>query len=117
MTVEKLESHYLTPRYWLRRFVLPTGLILIAVLMLYGWLLTGRRGLNEVSALAGFFAFYFLAVRAGHIYMIRTMHNQLKSDFKARYPEKLRSLPEQMKIRQIGFALARIKADLHRRGQ
>lgn len=117
MTVEKLEQYYLTPHYWLRRFVLPTGLLLIAVLVLYKWLLSDSTGLNEVAALAGFFAFYFLAVRGGHIYMIRTMHNQLKSDYKARYPESLKSLPEQMKIRQIGFALARIKADLHRRNK
>ncbi len=117
MTVEKLEYHYLTPGFWIRRFVLPTATLLIIVLLLYGWLLKGRTGLDEVAALAGFFAFYFLAVRGGHIYMIRTVHNQLKSDFAARYPESLQSLPEHMKIRQIGFALAKIKADLHRQNK
>lgn len=115
MTIERLEQVYLTPLYWVRFSVVPTGLLLIAILLLYRSIAISRGDLNEVAALSGFFAFYFLVFRAGHIYMIRTMHNQLKSNFASLYEERLNGLPKQMNIRQIGAGLARIKAELHRR--
>jgi len=115
MTVDVLEKHYLTPRYWLVRNVVPTLFLFAGLLLIYGLMAQRMGGFKEVAVLTGFFAFYFLAVRAGHIYMIRTMHIQLKKDFIAIYPERLKTLPFKMNMRQIGAELAKIKAELHRR--
>lgn len=115
MTAEFLENTYLTPKYWLVRNVVPTLLLLAALLLAYYFLSRVFGGFKEAAVLTVFLAGYFLAFRAGHIYMIRTMHDQLKKDFVARYPEHLKSLPLIMNMRQIGSELAKIKAELHRR--
>jgi len=115
VTVERLERYYLTWWYWARISLLPASLILVGIL-LFSRILTKNGGdLDEIAVITGFFAFYFVAVRAGHIYMIRTMHNQLKKEYAGIYPKRVQNLPENMKIRQIGSALARIKAELARR--
>jgi len=119
VTVDYLENHYLTLRFWLRRYVLPTGLILIALLLLARFISGPTKEsateLNNISAILGFFSLYFVLVRGGHLYMIRSMHFQLKTEFAAVYPLSLQELPRQIKIRQLGAALARIKANLYRR--
>lgn len=115
MSIERLEGYYLTWSYWARVYLLPAALILVSVLLIARFLAQGRSELDEIAVIAGFFAFYFVAVRGGHIYMIRTMHNQLKKDYAGIYPKRVQSLPSRMKMRQIGFALARIKAELARR--
>jgi len=115
MTVERLESHYLSWWYWARACLLPAALVLLCVLLTARLIAQNGRDLNEIAAIAGFFTFYFAAVRGGHIYMIRTVHNQLKKEYAGIYPKRIQALPQTMKMRQIGSALARIKAELARR--
>lgn len=115
MSVDRLERYYLTWSYWARVYLLPAALLLICILLIAKFTANGHSEQDEVAVIAGFFTVYFVAIRGGHIYMIRTMHNQLKQDYAGIYPKRLQSLPETMKMRQIGFALARIKAELSRR--
>lgn len=117
MTSERLETYYLTFRFWIRRSVLPAIIVLIFVLLLVRWLSPGQEELDKIAAITGFLAIYYTLVRGGHIYMIRTMHMQLKKEFAGVYPIALSDLPSNMKIRQIGFSLARIKAELYRRSK
>lgn len=117
MTVERLENHYLTWRFWVRRYVVPVILLLLIVLGLAKFLLDTGQDMDEIAVIVGFFSFYYIFVRGGHLYMIRTTHDQLKTEFAGVYPISLSSLPAQMSIKQIGFSLARIKAELYRRIQ
>ncbi len=96
---------------------MPAVLLLLFVLTLSRFLLNAGQDMDEIAVIVGFFTFYYIFVRGGHLYMIRTMHQQLKTEFAGVYPKSLSTLPAQMSIKQIGFSLARIKADLHRRRQ
>ena len=70
-------------------------------------------GLNHKAVIVGFFVFYFILVRGGHLIMIRSMHFEMKRKYEEAYRERLAYLPiGQMKRRNIGFTLARIKREL-----
>jgi len=115
MTVERIENHYLSLWYWVRYSILPAVSVLLILLVIVRLARPDMAELDKISAIAGFFAFYFILVRGGHIYMIRTIHQQLKSEYAGVYPKELAKLPDRLKMRQIGASLARIKADLFRR--
>ena len=68
--------------------------------------------LDHMAVVLGFFTLYFILVKGGHLYMIRSMHMQLKQEYAGLYPAKLAKLPDDMNRRNLGFALARIKAEL-----
>jgi len=113
MTPELLERDWLSLRYWLLRCVLPSTLILILVLGLFRVVMDTPSTLNHNAVIVGFFALYFILIRGGHILMIRSLHFDLKRKYEAAYREKLAYLPiGQMKSRNIGFTLARIKREI-----
>ena len=69
--------------------------------------------LNHNAVIVGFFVLYFILVRGGHIIMIRSLHFELKRKYEEAYREKLAYVPlGQIKRRNIGFTLARIKREL-----
>lgn len=113
MTPELLERDWLSLRYWLQRCVLPSAIVLLVILALIRVVDPEAVSLNHKAVIVGFFAFYFIIVRGGHILMIRSMHFDMKRRYKDAYRERLAYLPiGQMKRRNIGFTLARIKRDL-----
>lgn len=113
MTFELLERDWLSLRYWLLRCVLPTSSILVLVLLIMRWISTSAKELNHSALIVGFFALYFVVVRAGHLIMIRSLHFELKRKHEQAYREKLAYVStENMKRHNIGFTLARIKREL-----
>lgn len=113
MTPELLERDWLSLRYWLQRCVLPTSLILLTVLLALKWISPTIKDLNHSALIVGFFALYFILVRGGHIVMIRSMHFDLKRKYESLYREKLGQISgAQLRRRNIGFTLARIKRDI-----
>jgi len=113
MTPEVLEHNWLSLRYWLRRCVLPSAFILVMVLIIMRWISSNITELNHSALIVGFFALYFILIRGGHIIMIRSLHFEMKRKHEDLYREKLASLSQsQMRRRNIGFTLARIKREI-----
>ncbi|WP_026942448.1 hypothetical protein [Hellea balneolensis] len=113
MTPELLERDWLSLRYWLQTCVLPSAVFLIIALGLIRIFDPDAISLNHKAVIIGFFAFYFIIVRGGHILMIRSMHFDMKRRYKEAYRDRLAYLPiGQMKRRNIGFTLAKIKREL-----
>jgi len=113
MTPELLERDWLSLRYWLQRCVLPCAVFLLAVLGLFRLIDADISNLNHNAVIVGFFALYFVLVRGGHIIMMRSLHFELKRKYEEAYREKLAYVPiGQIKRRNIGFTLARIKREL-----
>ena len=113
MTPELLERDWLSLRYWLQRCVLPSAIVLLVILGLLRLMDSEAVGLNHKAVIVGFFVSYFILVRGGHLIMIRSMHFEMKRKYEEAYRERLAYLPiGQMKHRNIGFTLARIKREL-----
>ncbi len=112
MTPEFLEQRYLSIRYWMRTSLLPAALLLLLVLIFIRVWSHTNYDRNHAAVIAGFFTVFFILVRAGHLYMIRAMHMDLKATYATKYAQKLRKLPKNMRRQNIGFALARIKSEL-----
>ncbi len=113
MTPELLERDWLSLRYWLQRCVLPSAVFLLGILCLFRLIDSDMSNLNHNAVIVGFFALYFILVRGGHIIMIRSLHFELKRKYEDHYRERLAYVPiGQIKRRNIGFTLARIKREL-----
>lgn len=113
MTPELLERDWLSLRYWLQWCVLPSAIALIVILGLIRLIGSETSYLNHSSVIVGFFAVYFVLVRAGHLVMIRSLHFDLKRKYEELYRERLAYVPiGQIKRRNIGFTLARIKREI-----
>ncbi|MDA8708345.1 hypothetical protein N9M10_03130 [Hellea sp.] len=113
MTPELLERDWLSLRYWLQSCVLPSAIILLVILGLLRLIDSDAVGLNHKAVIVGFFALYFVLIRGGHIIMIRSLHFELKRKYEEAYREKLAYVPiGQIKRRNIGFTLAKIKREL-----
>ena len=113
MTPELLERDWLSLRYWLTRCVLPSMMFLLGALILLRMIDADMSNLNHNAVIVGFFVFYFVLVRGGHIIMMRSLHFELKRKYEDHYREKLAYVPiGQIKRRNIGFTLARIKREL-----
>ena len=113
MTPELLERDWLSLRYWLQRCVLPSAMFLILALILLRMIDADISNLNHNAVIVGFFVFYFILIRGGHIIMIRSLHFELKRKYEDAYREKLAYVPiGQIRRRNIGFTLARIKWEL-----
>jgi len=113
MTLELLERDWLSLRHWLQRCVMPASSILVLILLALRWMSTDARDLNHSALIVGFFTLYFIVVRGGHIIMIRSLHFEMKRKHEALYREKLAALTRaQMRRRNIGFTLARIKGEI-----
>ena len=113
MTPELLERDWLSLRYWLLRCVLPSAIVLLIALALLRLTASSDKYLNHSAVIVGFFAVYFVLVRGGHLIMIRSMHFDMKRKYEEAYRERLAYVPiGQMKRRNLGFTLARIKREL-----
>ena len=113
MTPEILERDWLSLRYWLQRCVLPSAIFLIVVLGGLRLIDPEAVSLNHKAVIVGFFVFYFILVRGGHLIMIRSLHFELKRKYEDTYRERLAYVPiGQIKRRNIGFTLARIKREI-----
>lgn len=121
MTVTELERDWLSLRIWVRRCVLPSSVFLLLVLGVFKLITAQQRVLDQNATIVGFFIFYFMLVRGGHMLMIRSMHKDMLARYEDPYKAKLARLPSGrlglieglIKGRQnIGFALARIKREL-----
>ncbi len=112
MSALELEKNWLSLHYWLRRVVLPSSLVLIAVLFFLRTLISIPQYRDQAAALIGFFTLYFILIRGGHLLMIRSMHFDLKKTYGEKYDLRLAKLPSDLKRQNIGFLLARIKRDL-----
>lgn len=112
MTSLQLERHYLSLRCWLLKCVLPASLLLLGLLLALPAILSDPTYIDQTAAIFGFFILYFVLVRGGHLFMIRSMHMELKQTYGDRYERLLSRLPEKLHRQNIGFRLARIKREL-----
>lgn len=110
MTPETLISNFLCFRVWLQRIVLPTMLALLVFLYLFAVISEAPRFRDHNATIIGFFAFYFVLVRGGHMVMIRSLHRDLMKKHEAAYRYELAAVdPIFFRRRSIGFTLAKIK--------
>ncbi len=110
MTPETLVSNHLCLRVWLQRIALPTMLVLIAFLFAFSVISDAPRFRDHNATIVGFFAFYFVLVRGGHMLMIRSLHKDLMKSHEAAYRYELSAVdPVLFRKRTIGFTLAQIK--------
>jgi len=113
MTPEALQYDWLSLRYWLRRCVLPSALVLLVIMAALKLTSETASELDHKAVLPAFFTLYYVLVRGGHILMIRSLHRDLLKTYAEPYREILSRLdPKTMKRRNIGFTLARIKRKL-----
>jgi len=110
MTPESLIENYLCLRVWLQRIVLPTMLALLLFLYMFSIISEVPRFRDHNATIVGFFAFYFVLVRGGHMIMIRSLHKDLMRKHEAAYRYELAAVaPILFRMRSIGFTLAQIK--------
>ena len=110
MTPESLIANYLPLRVWLQRIVLPTMLALLLFLYLFASISEAPRFRDHNATIVGFFAFYFVLVRGGHMIMIRSLHRDLMKKYEAAYRYELAAVaPVLFRRGTIGFTLAKIK--------
>lgn len=85
-------------------------LVLLVCLYLFSLISDAERFRDHNATIVGFFAFYYVLIRGGHIVMIRSLHSELMSKYEAAYRIELAKFSSaSMKRKKIGFALAQIK--------
>ena len=110
MTPETLIEEFLSLRVWLQRIVLPTMLCLLVCLYLFSSISETPRFRDQNATIVGFFAFYFILIRGGHLVMIRSLHKDLIKKHEDAYRYELTAIdPILFRKRTIGFTLAQIK--------
>ncbi len=115
MTPETLIRNHLCLRIWALRIVLPSMLVLMGLLYIFSLASDGSpsevaRFRDHAAAIVGFFAFYFVLVRGGHMVMIRSLHKDLMKKHEAAYRYELSAVdPILFRKRTMGFTLAQIK--------
>ncbi len=110
MTPETLIEEFLSLRVWLQRIVLPTMLCLLVCLYLFSSISETPRFRDQNATIVGFFAFYFILIRGGHLVMIRSLHKDLMKKHEDAYRYELTAIdPILFRKRTIGFTLAQIK--------
>lgn len=112
MTVYEIETRMLSLRSWLVGCVLPSAITLCATLLMFKTVTGDPTILNHNAVIVGFFIFYFVLIRGGHLIMIRSLHKELKVKYAEAYFGKLAALPPKFKKRNLGFTLASMKRDL-----
>lgn len=113
MTPELLQRDWLSLRFWATHCVLPSALILVGLLLLFRFMTDVPEVLNQNALIVGFFSLYFVLVRGGHLLMIRSLHKELLQKYPEGYAKKLGYIPQgQIKRRNVGFTLAKIKREL-----
>ena len=110
MTPETLIADHLCLRVWLQRIVLPTMLLLLLVLIILMMMSDIPRFRDHNATVIGFFAFYFVLIRGGHMIMIRSLNKDLMKNHEAAYRYELAAVdPVLFRRKSIGFTLAQIK--------
>lgn len=110
MTPENLISDHLSLRIWLQRIVLPTMIVLLVLLYIFSIISDAPRFRDHKATVVGFFAFYYVLVRGGHMIMIRSLHKDLMKKHEAAYRYELAAVdPVLFRRKSIGFTLAQIK--------
>ena len=100
------------------RCVLPSALVLLALLLAARWVLGAGSSLNHNAVIIGFFTAYFIFFRGGHMIMMRSLHFELMRKYESGYRELLAYVPiGQVRRYNLGFTLARIKRDCVTRAQ
>lgn len=113
MTPEFLSDRWLSLRCWLLRTVLPSAGSLLIVLAILTAANPDERTLNHTSAMVGFAALYFCLFRGGHMLMIRSLHFEMLRKHDEAYRDKLAAISDgQLRRRNLGFTLARLKRDI-----
>lgn len=113
MTPETLSDSWLSLRCWLLRTVFPAATALVAVLAILRLIGPDQRTLDHTAAMIGFAALYFTLFRGGHMLMIRSLHTEMMRKHPDAYREKLSAMPAaQLRRRNLGFTLARVKRDI-----
>ena len=113
MTLAMLERDWLSLRFWLLRCVLPSVLILLAVLAILKLISPTPRSLDHRAVIAGFFALYYMVLRGGHLLMIRSLHQELRRKNHDAYAALLAQLnPDHIKARKLGGILAQMKYEI-----
>lgn len=113
MTPEALEQDWLSFRYWALKCVLPSMIVLLAILGLFNVVNQSAKDLDHTAVIVGFFTFYFVIVKGGHLLMVRSLHKELKKKYLEGYTHKLGYISRnEIKRSNIGFTLARIKREL-----
>ena len=110
MTPETLIANHLCLRVWLQRIVLPTMLLLLLCLSVFSMVSDAPRFRDHNATIIGFFAFYFILIRGGHMIMIRSLHKDLMKKHEDDYRYELAAVdPVLFRRKSIGFTLAQIK--------
>lgn len=113
MSPENVSYRWLSLNCWLVRTVLPSAAALTAVLILLQFIGPDKSTLDHTSVLVGFSALYFILFRGGHILMIRSLHSDMMKRHPEAYREKLAAFDAgDLKRRNLGFTLARVKRDI-----
>ena len=114
MKPETLISEYLSLRVWLQRIVLPTMVCLLIFLYMYAALYDAPGQRDHTATIIGFFAFYFVLIRGGHMIMIRSLHQDLMKKYEIEYRYELAAVsPILFRRKTVGFTLAQIKRHIH----
>ena len=112
MTPKDLETRWLSSRYWLVKCVLPSAITLGGLIVLLPVILPDPMYRKETMTIFAFFTLYFVLFRGGHMIMIRSMHFDLLKTYGQKYEDRLKALPRDLRLQNIGFTLAKIKRDL-----
>lgn len=85
-------------------------LVLLVFLFLFAVISDAPRFRDHNATIVGFFAFYFVLVRGGHMIMIRSLNKDLMRKHEAAYRYELAAVdPVVFRRKSIGFTLAQIK--------
>jgi len=110
MTPETLVRNHLSLRYWGQHIVLPSMLVLLVLLFVLSAMSEAERFRDHSATIIGFFVFYFVILRGGHIVMIRSLHKELLTKHEEAYRFELAAVhPILFKKKSLGFTLAQIK--------
>ncbi|MEM7730689.1 MAG: hypothetical protein AAF311_15715 [Pseudomonadota bacterium] len=113
MSPELVFHRWLSLRSWLLGTVLPSALALVAMLALLRAIGPSRDTLDHTSVMVGFAALYFMLFRGGHMLMIRSLHAEMMRKHEVAYRDRLSMIGEgELKRRNLGFTLARLKRDI-----
>ena len=114
MAPETLISEYLSLRVWLQRIVLPTMVCVLVFLYVYAALYDAPGHRDHTATIIGFFAFYYVLIRGGHMIMIRSLHHEMMKKYEIEYRYELAAVsPILFRRKTIGFTLAKIKRHIH----
>lgn len=112
MTIQDLERNNLSLHAWISSCLVPMTLVLIGLLILIKWLITDTQYQAQTAVIFAFSSVFYILVRGGHMMMIRSLHEDMKTTYGKAYEDRLADLPDHIRHRNLGFTLARMKRNL-----